>query len=337
MVEGVVAVDADERILRLNEAAARFFGVEVLAAQGRRIQEVVRRAELQRFVSRALESRNPVEGDIVLHNERGEVYLQAHGSVLRDSHGQNIGALVVLNDVTRLRRLESIRRDFVANVSHELKTPITAIKGFVETMLDGALDHKEDARRFLDIILRQSERLHAIIEDLLALSRIEQESESGGIPLQEGGVKSVLGAAVQSCEVGAAGKDVDIDLICPEDLRARISAPLLEQAVVNLIDNAVKYSNPGGRVLLQGLQQDDLVLIRVQDWGVGISREHLPRLFERFYRVDKARSRKQGGTGLGLAIVKHIVQAHGGRVDVSSVPGQGSVFTLRLPLPAGKK
>ncbi len=337
MVEGVIAVDAEERILRLNESAARLFTVDMVAAQGRRIQEVVRRSELQRFIARSLDSRDPVEGDIVLHNEAGEVYLQAHGSVLRDSQGQNIGALVVLNDVTRLRKLESIRRDFAANVSHELKTPITAIKGFVETLLDGALEQKEDARRFLEIILRQSERLHAIIEDLLALSRIEQESESGGIPLQEERLKDVLSAAVQACEIGASAKKIEVELVCPQELTARINALLLEQAVVNLIDNAVKYSNPGERVQVEGLAQGRQALIRVQDWGCGIPNEHLPRLFERFYRVDKARSRKQGGTGLGLAIVKHIVQAHGGRIEASSVPGQGSVFTLKLPLSGAKK
>jgi len=233
--------------------------------------------------------------------------------------------------VTRLRRLENVRRDFVANVSHELKTPITAIRGFVETLLDGAIDSKEDARRFLEIIIRQSERLQSIIEDLLSLSRIEQESEKGGIELQEGPVRSVLLSAIQSCEPTAQQKSVELQLVCDDALRSRLNAPLLEQAVVNLIDNAVKYSPENSVVLVQAMSRGDQVVIEVRDQGRGIAREHLPRVFERFYRVDKARSRKQGGTGLGLAIVKHIAQAHGGRVTVESEPGSGSTFRLHLP------
>lgn len=336
MVEGVLAVDTDERLIRINAAAAELLGTDPRLAEGRVIHEVVRKADLQRFVARALASAQPVEGDIVLHGSAGDLFLQAHGSRLRDSQGRNIGALVVLNDVTRLRRLENLRRDFVANVSHELKTPITAIKGFVETLLDGALDHKEDARRFLEIIIRQSERLHAIIEDLLALSRIEQESEKGGIELREGRLKAVLLSAIQACEPAAAAKAITVRLACDDTLAAPINAPLLEQALVNLVDNAIKYSPGEKEVLVEGRAEGGRVVLRVRDRGCGISREHLPRLFERFYRVDKARSRKQGGTGLGLAIVKHIVQAHGGQVTVESAPGAGSTFTLRLPRKRGE-
>ncbi len=336
MVEGVLAVDADERILRINNAAGELLGVDPRAAEGRMIHEVVRKADLQRFVARALAGNRPVEGDVVLRGEKGELYLQAHGSRLLDSQGESIGALVVLNDVTRLRRLENVRRDFVANVSHELKTPITAIRGFVETLLDGAIESKEDARRFLEIIIRQSERLQSIIEDLLSLSRIEQESEKGGIELQEGPVRAVLLSAIQACEPTAQQKSVELQMVCDEALRSRLNAPLLEQAVVNLIDNAVKYSPENSQVLVQALPHDGQVVIEVRDQGRGIAREHLPRVFERFYRVDKARSRKQGGTGLGLAIVKHIAQAHGGRVTVESEPGAGSTFRLHLPHSARK-
>lgn len=335
MVEGVFAVDTEERILRINRAAELFLGVQSSQVLGRRIQEVVRKADLQRFVGRALASRRPVEGDIVLHDQQ-ERFFQAHGTPLRDAHGRNIGALIVLNDVTRLRRLETVRRDFVANVSHELKTPITAIKGCVETLVDGALNDPAAGRRFLDIIARQAERLNAIIDDLLTLSRIEQEAESQDIPLQTGPVREVLQAALQSCAVNAAARSIQLDLDCPEPLSASINPPILEQAVVNLVDNAVKYSDEGGRVLVQGLVTGGEVVIRVQDWGAGIAREHLPRLFERFYRVDKARNRKVGGTGLGLAIVKHIAQAHGGRVEVQSSPGQGSLFSIVLPGAGGR-
>jgi len=330
MVEGVLAVDTDERILRLNRAAADLLGVEPEKAQGRSIQEVVRKPDLQRFVARSLSSREPVEGDIQVRGKE-EVFLQAHGTMLKDDQGREIGALIVLNDVTRLRRLENMRKDFVANVSHELKTPITAIKGFVETLLDGAMQSPEDARRFLQIITKQAERLNAIIDDLLALSRIEQEAEKSQIPLQPGRLGEVVRASAQLCSVAAEAKSIRLDIVCPEDLRARVNSPLLEQAITNLVDNAIKYSPPESRVVVEALSKGKEVHIRVQDWGCGIGREHLPRLFERFYRVDKARSRKLGGTGLGLAITKHIVQAHGGMVTVESSPGQGSIFTVILP------
>jgi two-component system phosphate regulon sensor histidine kinase PhoR len=332
MVEGVLAVDTEERILRLNRAAEELLDIRSGASIGRRLQEVVRKADLQRFVARALTSREPVEGDIIIH-EKEERFLQAHGTVLRGASGQDIGALIVLNDVTRLRRLENVRRDFVANVSHELKTPITAIKGCVETLLDGAASDPAASRRFLDIIARQGERLNAIVDDLLALSRIEQDAEKREIPLQTGPLREVLQAAIQSCSVGAAARRVTLELDSPEAYSARINAPILEQAVVNLIDNAIKYSGEGNQILVSARREGAELVIRVRDWGCGIAREHHPRLFERFYRVDKARGRQAGGTGLGLAIVKHIVQAHGGQVTVVCAPGAVSTFEIHLPSP----
>ncbi len=236
-----------------------------------------------------------------------------------------------VHDVTRLRGLENVRRDFVANVSHELKTPITSIKGFVETLLDGAMHDPADARRFLKIVAAQADRLNEIIEDLLTLSRLEGDTDKTGISLQTGRVRDVLQAAAATCQLKAAEKNVAIELACDAELRIEINAALLEQAVVNLVDNAVKYSPEDHTVHIEATQTAAGTVIRVRDRGCGIGADHLPRLFERFYRVDKARSRKLGGTGLGLAIVKHIAQAHGGRVTVESVPGKGSVFSLHLP------
>ncbi len=330
MIEGMLAVDTGERILRINRSAEKLLGIRSGQVLGRPLQEVVRKADLQRFVTRTLASREPVEADLTLHDQ-GERFLQAHGTLLRGGGGQILGALIVFNDVTRLRRLETLRRDFVANVSHELKTPITAIKGCVETLLDGAAADPAAGRRFLEIIARQGERLNAIIDDLLTLSRIEQGAEKHDIPLQIGPLREVLQAAIQSCSVVAASRSIVLDLECPEEVTAAINPPLLEQALVNLIDNAIKYSEEGKRVLVRVENDGSQVLIEVRDWGCGIHRDHLSRLFERFYRVDKARSRKVGGTGLGLAIVKHIVQAHGGQVAVASTPGEGSLFTISLP------
>jgi len=333
MVEGVLAVDVDEKILRLNRAAADMLGISLKGCVARPIQEVVRKVDLQRFIVTTLQSQKPVEEDLILHGSQDR-FLQAHGTRLLGSEGRQLGALVVLNDVTRLRRLENIRSDFVANVSHELKTPITAIKGFVETLLDGAIDQPEDARRFLEIVTRQAERLNAIIEDLLDLSRIERESELEQVPLSDSNIGSLLASARQICLTRAQQDRVQVRIECPDELVALINAPLLEQAVTNLIDNAIKYSPADSEVIVSAERCGAGLEIKVADQGCGIAEEHLSRLFERFYRVDKARSRKQGGTGLGLAIVKHIVQAHGGEVSVRSVPGQGSVFTLQLPGPA---
>ncbi len=330
MVEGVVAVDEGERIMTLNAAAARLLGVRLEDAVGHSLQEAVRNADLQKLVGEAFRTGGPVEGDVVLYSDR-DIYAQAHVTTLRSSLGRSTGALIVLNDVTRLRKLENLRRDFVANVSHELRTPITSIKGFVETLQDGAIDHPEDARRFLEIIARHADRLNAIIEDLLNLSRVEQQSETSQVELASAPIKTVVSAAVQVCQVQAQAKGVPIDVRCAEGLSAPVNAPLLEQAVINLIDNAVKYSPAGKPVRVEATRSGDDVVIAVCDSGCGIDAEHLPRLFERFYRVDKARSRQLGGTGLGLAIVKHIALAHGGSVGVESTVGQGSVFTIRIP------
>jgi two-component system phosphate regulon sensor histidine kinase PhoR len=219
----------------------------------------------------------------------------------------------------------------VANVSHELKTPITSIKGFVETLLAGALKEPENAEKFLRIIGQQTDRLNEIIDDLLSLSRIEQEAERHQIAFARGNLKEVLQAASQVCEAKATAKNISLEVICPDALRASLNAPLLEQALVNLIDNAVKFSPANSTVWVEAEEAGSEIVIRVRDQGGGIPPEHLDRIFERFYRVDAGRSRKEGGTGLGLAIVKHIAQAHRGRVSVESAPGKGSAFAIIIP------
>ena len=331
MSEGVLAFDSEQRVISLNDEAARLIGVEPDEARQRTIQEVIRNPALQRFVGDALAGDEPVEADLVLHVGRLERYLQAHGAVLRDADGVRIGAVVVLNDVTRLHRLEQIRREFVANVSHEIRTPVTSIKGFAETLLDGADDDPGDRQRFLTIISDQADRLAALVDDLLSLSRLEQGAEEPTLPVELGDLCAPLKVAVDVCAVKAAEKAVTIALKCPGNVAARFNPPLVERAVVNLIDNAVKYSERGGTVEVNGLVHDGEVVIRVRDEGCGIAAVHLPRLFERFYRVDKARSREMGGTGLGLAIVKHVAQIHDGWVTVQSEPGRGSTFEIHLP------
>lgn len=331
MMEGVLAVDADEKLISINQAAAKLFNVNPDQAQGRHIQEVVRNTRLYQFVTRTLSSQQVVEDDIALRDDGGERLLQVRGTALRNAQEKEFGALIVLNDVTRLRRLENVRRDFVANVSHELKTPITSIKGWVETLLDEGLKDPDQAMQFLKIIAKQADRLNAIIEDLLSLSRIEQETETAGIATETANIREVIHSAVMVCNAKAAQKQLTIEVVCDGDKRADINPPLLEQALVNLIDNAIKYSEPSKTIRIEVTESKSDVVIGVKDEGCGIPEDHLPRLFERFYRVDKARSRKLGGTGLGLAIVKHIAHAHRGTVDVESVPGKGSLFSIHLP------
>jgi two-component system, OmpR family, phosphate regulon sensor histidine kinase PhoR len=330
MMEGVIAVDEEEHIISMNEAAAAMFSCDVATVKDRSIQEVVRNTVLHDFVKKALTSQEPVETDIVLYSDIERI-INAHGTVLQGGDEHRVGALIVLNDVTRLWRLENIRRDFVANVSHEIRTPITAIKGFVETLRDGSVKDPKESKRFLGIVEKHVDRLEAIIEDLLSLSRIERGAEGEHINLHVGRIRDVLITAIQVCEIKATPKNITIELSCSDELKAAINPALLEQAVVNLIDNAVKFSDEGSTILIKAAQINGQINISIHDQGCGIEKEHLPRLFERFYRIDKARSRHMGGTGLGLAIVKHIAQAHGGRVSVESTPGKGSTFSIYIP------
>jgi two-component system phosphate regulon sensor histidine kinase PhoR len=336
MVEGVLAVDEDGLIIRANRAAADMLSLTREEVEGKSAQTAIRNTAVREFTDRVLSASAPAEDDIVIESDDEQRFLHLHGAVLRDNDSQATGAVIVLNDVTRLRKLENIRREFVANVSHELKTPITSVKGFVETLQDGALGVREDAERFLGIIASELDRLNSIIEDLLLLSRVEQDTEEREITVGETIVGDVLKAAVQARAAKADEKKIEVDLRCDEDLVVEANALLLEHAVVNLIDNAIKYSDEGSSVRVVAAAQNGGIAIRVIDSGCGIDKKDISRVFERFYRVDKARSRKLGGTGLGLAIVKHIVQVHGGHVTVDSTPGKGSTFVIHLPGAQGR-
>jgi two-component system phosphate regulon sensor histidine kinase PhoR len=329
MIEGVLAVDARRRILRINDSLAEAFGVGPADCTGRNLLDVIRNPDLQAVVDRALASDSPIEETVA--TVEPERFFRIHAAPLRDNNRTRVGAVLVVHDVTRLRRLETIRQDFVANVSHELKTPITAIKGFAETLADGAAENKEDRDRFIQIILRQSERLHSIVEDLLALAALDAEEENRTAELKPGSIEAVIAAAVQSCARSAAGKGMNLESEV-EPIETSMNAPLLEQAVINLLDNAIKYSPAGTAVRVSASRKGDEAVISVTDRGPGIQAVHVPRLFERFYRVDKGRSRNLGGTGLGLAIVKRVALLHGGSVDVKTEPGAGSTFYIRIPI-----
>jgi len=313
MVEGVIAVDRQERILHLNQAAARLLEVERAGCIGRPAWEVARVPAVSEALGRCLQEQREVEMEIRRTGEDGkERIIELYGSPL-GGNGNPGGAVLVLHEVTELRRLEHIRRDFVANVSHELKTPLTVIRGIVETMQDDPTMTDEIRQRFLAKMKHQSDYLGAQVSDLLALSRLEGPREQ----LE----RAPLDLAALAREVAAGRAALPVN----GDRRA------LEQALGNLLDNALQYTPAGGRVSLRITADAERILCEVADTGIGIAPEHQERIFERFYRVDKARSREQGGTGLGLAIVKHVALAHGGGIALKSTPGRGSVFTLSLP------
>lgn len=330
MMEGVIAVDMKERILKINQTAMGQFQVRMDDVSELQMHGIIRNTDMHQLIRQVLQTNESREGEIISYHA-GEKVLQVHATPLKDAKGIQIGALAVLNDITRLRKLENLRKDFVANVSHELRTPITSIKGFVET-----LQHQENIdefqkKQFLEIIAKHTTRLNNIIEDLLALARIEQDHESQSIPFGTDSLNQLLQESIQCCLQDADAKNIVLSLHVSNDLEVEMNFQLMEQAVVNLIENAVKYSENDTEVTVSLVQELSEIKIQVADQGPGIEENELPRLFERFYRVDKARSRKVGGTGLGLAIVKHISQAHGGHVSVDSELGKGSTFTIHLP------
>jgi two-component system phosphate regulon sensor histidine kinase PhoR len=330
MVEGVLAVDSQRNVVSVNKAAAELLGIDPKQVQARNIEEVTRNAELLKFVRGTLNSDDPVEADLILQKD-GERFFQLHGAGLSDNQGKRSGAVIVLTDMTRMHRLENVRRDFVSNVSHELRTPVTSIQGFVEALLDEKIKDPNQVNRYLKIISKHSDRLNAIIEDLLSLSRLEEDSERRKISFETVSLKPILADAIELSSTKAQEKQTTVNLLCEDDLLARINPALLEQAILNLIDNAIKYSPPNEIIKIMVEKSEKELRIAVQDNGCGIDNKHISRIFERFYVVDKGRSRKLGGTGLGLAIVKHIAQVHGGYVTVKSSLDQGSTFTIHLP------
>lgn len=330
MIEGVLAVDSAGHIVSINKAAAELLGIDATSSHGLSIEEVVRNPQLQQYIKNTLENKQPTETDCFVLNNGGR-FLQLYGSGLTDNKGSNSGAVLVLHDITRTRQLEKVRRDFVANVSHELKTPITSIKGFVETLQEGAFDKPEESKRFLEIIAKHADRLNAIVDDLLSLSRLEEDSEKRRLSFEKTSIRPTLTSAIELSKVKADQKHITVELFCDKEITAKINAALIEQAVLNLIGNAIKYSQDNSKIQVGAQETENEALVTVSDQGCGIAKEHLVRIFERFYVVDKGRSRKLGGTGLGLAIVKHIAQVHGGYVTVESKIGSGSVFTIHLP------
>jgi len=331
--EGLLVLDSEGRIRAYNDVCRRMLRFELGDARGERIESVVHHAKLVEYARTLMRTGRSPCLELAAGDTDGRAF-EVQGAALQGQDGENTGFLIFFRDVTRIRYLERVRRDFTANVSHELRTPLTLIHGFVETLLDGALDDRGSAARFLQIIREQTERLDALMDDILSLARLEREDQEP-VPLEPLFVHEVLHESLELCRVRAEERNMTLELAADSQLVAFANRRLLEQAVVNLIDNAVKYSDPGKTIRISAERRGRWAEIAVADEGWGIENRHLPRIFERFYRVDPGRSRELGGTGLGLSIVKHIMQVHHGEVDVESTLGKGSVFRLRLPVAMG--
>lgn len=328
MTDAVLAVDANENIIDVNPAALQWLELPREEVEGHAMSAVICHKALQKFIHEAIHNESPKDEDITIFFDNEHV-LNVKSSPLFDMHNDITGCVIVFYDVTRIRRLESLRSAFVSNVSHEIRTPLTVIKGSAE-ILRKSVTNNPDAARFLEIINKHADRLTALINDLLLLSRIEQDAS--GLARKRQALLAIINKALSAVEIKIQAKGIVVLVDCPPGRHAKVNQSLLEQALINLIDNAVKYSRANNIVEIRVGIANCCCRISVKDYGHGIHRKHFERLFERFYRVDEARSRKEGGTGLGLAIVKHIARVHQGVVEIESEPGRGSTFTIVLPM-----
>jgi two-component system phosphate regulon sensor histidine kinase PhoR len=328
MVEGVAVVNGAERLVFANPGFAAILGLDVPPVSGSSLLEVVRQTELIEAVRRVLAGEPRVEAEIATGTLRQHYFAATVASVRA---GETSGAVIVLHDITDLRKLERIRRDFVANVSHEFRTPLTAIQGFTETLLAGAMDDPQNRLRFLGIILEHSRRLARLTEDLLKLSQMDADRLE--LEVRRVSVSVLVESCFETARHRAAEKELNLSLDLPPGIPdVSGDARRLQEVLQNLLDNANQYTLPGGKITLSVRRRAEEVIFTVTDTGIGIPQADQPRIFERFYRVDAARSREAGGTGLGLAIARHLIEVHGGRIWVESELGVGSKFHFSVPV-----
>ena len=328
VIEGVVAVDGNERVILFNSAIEEMLNLDRDRVLGQFFWEVIRNSELNALLKEAMEEKRLQTKELILLFPQEKIF-EVHALPIKGEEDIS-GVVAVLHDITEIKRLEKMRTEFVANVSHELRTPITSIKGFIETLKDGAIEEPENNRRFLNIIETHAERLNNLISDLLELSRIE--SREIGMEFHPVNLRESIENVVFNFRRAVEQKGYIVEIDIPLDFPQVVADPeKMEQVFSNLLDNAIKFTPEKGKICIRAIDRGKNVQIEISDTGIGIPREHLPRLFERFYRVDKARSREIGGTGLGLSIVKHIIQAHGGKVGVESESDKGSKFYFILP------
>jgi two-component system, OmpR family, phosphate regulon sensor histidine kinase PhoR len=328
MIEGVMLTDREGHIVSVNQAIERIFQVVKPDVEGKTFLEAIRNNDIAEIITAVLRAGKSVSKEIALIFPVQSIF-EVNATPIFESGSVN-GCLVVIHDITEIRRLETMRRDFVANVSHELKTPLTSIKGFVETLLEGALEDKENNRNFLKIIQEHADRLDKLVNDLLSLSHLESQ----GIVLdkREFNLNDQVKEVIAGFKSQLKNKGIEVTNQLPNELIINGDQDRVEQVLVNLIDNAIKFNKDKGPIKIYKQDHSGNIKIIIEDFGMGIPGKDIPRIFERFYRVDKARSRQLGGTGLGLSIVKHIIELHGGTVGVESTEGLGSKFWFSLPI-----
>lgn len=332
MVNGVIALDNSKKITFINPAAEEIFGFTESEVRGKHILEVVRNNVLDDLILNLLRDNVTSKGEIEIHEPKYRILnVYSNPITLENDPNRVIGVVIIIQDITEIRKLERMRKDFVANVSHELKTPLTSIKGFVETLKDGAAENKEIRDKFLDIIDIEAGRLSSLIQDLLLLSEIENKNTIEYKDLIN--INKSVDEVLQVMNEIARQKDIELISNIQSNLPVIYgNTGWFKQMLINLIDNGIKYTPKGGKVTITAYTNSRNIYLKIKDTGIGIEKKHLSRLFERFYRVDKARSRQVGGTGLGLAIVKHIVLAFKGKIDVKSDVNKGTEFTIVLPI-----
>jgi two-component system phosphate regulon sensor histidine kinase PhoR len=327
MIEGVIVIDRAGRIVSINPTVEKIFGVSKKDAEGMVFLEAIRNNDIADVISTILKKGTPLSMEVTLIYPIRRIF-EVNAAPIFDNETVD-GCLIVIHDITEIRRLETVRKDFVANVSHELKTPLTSIKGFAETLLEGALDDKENNRSFLNIIREHAERINKLVDDLLSLSHLESKEMA---LVKEGfNLHQQLEVVIAGFKSQSNKKNIEISNEISRDLSLKADKARMEQVFTNLIDNAIKFNKEKGAIRVYAQDLKDEIKIVVEDSGIGIPPKDMPRIFERFYRVDKAHSRELGGTGLGLSIVKHIVELHGGAVGVESAEGLGSKFWFTLP------
>jgi len=331
MEDGVLVVDARSRITRMNPTFEHLFDLRDPAV-GVPLVEAVRHATLDQLLAETLETGEAMRTELSLVDSRtqGERHIEVSAVPIKKADDEVTGAVVLFHDITELKRLDQIRRDFVANVSHELRTPLSILRGYIEVLLDEPETSREELRRILSIMERHSKRLQRLVGDLLSLAQLE--SSQAELELSIVRMDELFNNLIRDWKEKLSAKNLKVFVDLPEEeLTLCADGTRLEEVLHNLLDNAVKFSPENGQIRLRAVRCDSNMVLSVADKGIGISKEHLPRIFERFYRADKARSRELGGTGLGLAIVKHIVQLHGGRVEAESELGRGTTIHLVVP------
>ncbi len=326
MIEGVVVLDKNGHIVSLNHSIEKIFSVSRQEAENKLFLQAIPNNDISEIINEVLKGGKALSRELNLVWPVQRIF-QLNATPIFEKNSV-IGCLVVIHDITEIRKLESMRRDFVANVSHELKTPLTSIKGFVETLLEGAMDDQEHGRQFLKIIQNHADRLNNLINDLLDLSSME--SREIVLRKEDFNLRELVGQVVFGFNSQLKKKNIEITNGLPAFLMVRADRNRVEQVITNLLDNALKFNKDGGNIKIYADDSQDVLKVFVEDTGIGIPAKDIPRIFERFYRVDKARSREMGGTGLGLSIVKHIAELHGGSVGVESIEGLGSKFWFTI-------